>query len=1140
MAIAAPDINLPDGSGVQTYVVYSSNVKEHFITGSVDSNAIDVQVQIRGGGFVSDSTLIELDLPSFTTPNPSSYSNGLNLLPGDNQIDIRAIDVSGDTSPISTIIIRYVTDKEVSLQISPPTGIEVLRHKDKVTLVTTKNPEPEVLGYNIYASSESGGSEGGYYKLNYDLITDNYNETKNIPTHSEEIPFSHSNNNLRVTVIEEDDDGNLVKEISDSVIDLSAAVDDQVFDLDIIGKKSNTYFYFDHDRLDDETDGITNNDQFLNVPDTEPLYYVITAVGYDSRYNEYVESKYSSELVGLPLIIDTTIKDMAPRTRQDIVLSEIEQIQRNDPSVSLIPGSTTRDIHLDPPATELERLNFVADFIHRCQSFLTLLAIDDADGDGISDEVTTSPYKRTLRDSLFFTRDADVQILIDEAFDKKAGDYNVTREGSRRSIGQAVFYTSTKPTIDKPIETGSIIATTPDESLGVPSFSYEVTSQVTMFLSSIDSYYVSSRKRWEITANIRALTPGSDGNRPANQINKISSGAAGFSVINLEPTQWGRDIESNRSLAERASLALVSVDSGTTGGYLAAARKVPGVLETLVIEADNPLMMRDWDDLRLKHIGGKVDIWIKGLNEQETTDTFAFLFEVVENQTFEVIDAVNLVFRSTDPNLSEEKPLVEMLDDTVKGWGFRNITKATDFDLTGVVIQDYRTIQLDDSISQPVFDVDDVIVGDYRYQDTNIFIPTRQPIRRIVSVVGEASGTLDPINGYTLYKLDDPLWLGESVKATDYIKIVPYEGLPTGAVVVVNDESHILVGTKQEPLDSIGVDLTSIRVFNSERTLEYDGPSSSNPDYLIVEGSSTTPTSIVRVSSGSIVNGQAVSVDYEHDENFTVRYVVNDLIREVQEEISTSKHATADVLVKQAVENSVNIGNTVILESGVNRPRADSQIRTKVTQEISNRDIGGGIRQSDVIHAEEKVSGVDYVIVPLSEMVWADDSRILRNSLLSDYVELSSLHSGTNKAYLLITALAASTIDGGGPSSIHKGVFQDDQAMTLASSLNDITDAANQAYIIGKDGASITGYSDDATLLGEGYDSDELVLERKNRTANRVVLSLTIVPEEDLPTDHDYTCSFVVRGDTGARDLIANSLESITLGDFNIIYSETD
>jgi len=1139
MAFNAPNISLPDNSGFSNYIVYSSNIKEHFIYGNVDPNTIDVQVQIRGGGFVSDSTLVALDLPNFIIPNQSNYPNGITLIPGVNQIDIRAIDVNGNVSPISSVLITYVTDKELSLQISQPTGLQIYRHRDEITLTIIGDGNENIVGYNVYASKESGGISTGYFKLNKSIISEYVNEFEDLQVSNEQIVYSHSDGNLHILLTEEDNDGSVQRVISDSVIPLVNTPSSQITSISVVGKNTLPTYSFTHNRLSTEDDGITNNEQFIDVTDDQPLYYVVTAIGYDSRNREYLESKYSSELVGVPLIIDSTIKDMVPISRQDIILDEIKSIQRVNPSVSLIPGSSTRDIHIDPPASELERLAFISDFIHRSQSFLTLMEIDDANHDGISDPVATSPYKLALKSALFIVDNDDVQYLIDDAFDKLAGNYNTPRKGAQKSIGQEVFYTTKKPTKTLTAERGAIVSTTSNTDLGIPSVSYEVTSQVSMQITNIDSYYVPSRRRWEITANIRALDTGLAGNRPANQIDKVTSGAAGLSVINLEPTQYGYDIESNSLLAERAMLALSSVDSGTKGGYLASSISVSGIQESLVIYAGHPLMMRDWDEVRKKHIGGKVDIWIKGLNEQEVTDTFSFSFDIVQNKRFEIIDSTNFIFRSLDSNLTENNPLVEMLDDPIKGYGFRNTTKGYDFDLTDVVIVDYRTIQLSSLVSQPSFDFDDIIVGDYRYQSSNYYIPIRQPLRRVISIIGEVSGTLDFEHGYSLFKLDDPLLYGESVKSNDYIAIYPYNGIPSGASIIVNDEIHILVGTRSELLRSIGVDLTSIRVFNSTRTIEYSGPESSNPDYLIIPGTTNTAASIVRVQGGSIFNGQQVSIDYEHDENFTVRYVVNDLIRIVQEKIDSKKHITADVLVKQAIENSITIENTVVLNSGSDRALADSKIRTGVSNEVSSRKIGGGIHQSDIVKIYEETPGVDYVILPFSTMIWSDSSQMIRDELLSDYIELPSLHSGSNKAYILITALSSNTIDGGGYENQHRGVFKDGQIITLVTNLETICDEYDRAYIIGKNGAIIVGYSDDATLIADGFIEDvDIAQERLNRTSNRIVLSLEFDPNMVMPDDHTWTCSYIVYGDTGARDLNANKLEALTLGDFNIIYSE--
>jgi hypothetical protein len=1139
MAQIQPQIYLPDATTTATIVIFSSNVKTQMISGYVDPNAIDVQVQIRGAGFVSDPTLVALDLPNFQIPNPASYPDGLTMLPGDNQIDVRSVDVSGNLSLISSVTIRYVTSRELALQVTAPTGIEMQRNKDSITLVTSKNPEPAIVGYNFYASKESGGVLTGYFKINQAMVSQSFSVLEDTTLSQEDVTYHHHNGTLHVSVTEENGT-TLVQDISNSYTPLVGTYTDQVLTLNVTARQPVEYFKFEHDRNGSTNEGFINNEQFLDVNNDQPLFYVITAVGYDAANREYVESRYSAEFVGLPLIIDTTIKDMTPRTRQDIILSEMKTIQLVNPDVSLIPGSTTRDIHIDPPASEMERLGFIADFIHRAQSFLTLLAIDDPNSSGTSIAVRLSSYKQALRDAFQFTTDTATQALIDDAFDKRAGDYNVLRLGAQKSIGQEVFYTSTRPTRDMTIARGDLVGTIADAELGIPAVTFEVTSTVVLPLTSLDSYYNTYLKRWEITANIRAVTPGSDGNRPAGQIKKIVSGATGFSCTNDKPTAYGYSIESNRHLAERAMLSLSSVDSGTTTGYLATASRVPMVQEAIVVEAANEYMMRDWDDLRLKHIGGKVDIWVKGLNEQEVTDTFAFMFETATNTRFETVDAPTYTFRSLDPSLSVDNPLTEMLDVPSKGYGFRNVTKGTDFNLAGVTYVDYRTIRLVAAPPfpqppQPPFDPEDIIVGDYRYQVSNQFVTSRQPVRRIISVVGEVSGTLSADTNYLLYKLEDPLLEGESTRAHDYIQIMRYNGIPSGATIVVNDERHVLVGSRAEALGSIGVDPASVRIFDTTRVIEYHGPESSTPDFLIVAGTATTPTHVVRLSTGAIANGQEVSIDYSHDENFTVRYVVNDLLRTVQSAIDVKKHATADVVVKQAIDNVINIENTVILISGADRSLADSNIRTRAVSEVDNRPIGGGARQSDVIHAIEGVKGVDYVVVPFSKMAWADDSLVLRDALYNNYVHVSSLDSGTNRVFILVEPLSAATIDGGGPTNRHRGVFMDSQAMTLTT-VTGIAHAPSQAFIIGAGGLSIVGFSDNATLTAEGFTSDEWDAERKKRTANHVLVSLDIA---DDPSHHDFTCSFITAGDTGTKDIVVGALSVASIGTLNIIYDET-
>jgi hypothetical protein len=111
--------------------------------------------------------------------------------------------------------------------------------------------------------------------------------------------------------------------------------------------------------------------------------------------------------------------------------------------------------------------------------------------------------------------------------------------------------------------------------------------------------------------------------------------------------------------------------------------------------------------------------------------------------------------------------------------------------------------------------------------------------------------------------------------------------------------------------------------------------------------------------------------------------------------------------------------------------------------------------------------------------------------------------------------------------------------MTLASGISTVGQSINQAFIIGSGGAVILGYSDDATLLSEGYLADQLVTERLRRTANHVLVSLSgSGSPQDVPANHAYQVSYVVRNDNTSHDIVAADVEFIDLGNFTLTYRE--
>jgi hypothetical protein len=1133
----APQIALRDGSGFTTNLVFSTNLESIFITGTVDVNTVSVQLSVNGGAFVSDPNLVSFVLQTFTIPNLAVYPTGLPLEFGVNTILIRTIDIVGGVSATSSVLVTRV-ETITTDGIRIPTGIRLHRHRDSVDLLVAVAVVPNAVasfqGFNFYASTSPAGATG-YFKINEKPVTSptEYEESDILAYDDLTVwdvdPQAYA---IRLRVSEEDQFGNELAVRLNTTHDNTVLAGKLRFTGNLQNYEFENFVVFTHRRAG--SPGTTNSAQFANVSDSDPLYYVVTGIYFDPTTNTEIETPYSQEVLGAPLIIDTTIRDLPGRTQAQIVTDYMTAVLRVNADISLIPGSVTRDVDIDPFASEAERIWFMLDFVHRSQSFLTLLAVDNVSGNGVSDPVAGSAYKQAIKSALGLGTNSSVQNLIDQQFDKLAANVNKTRLPGRQAVGTLVVYTATRPTKDLQVPAGTFAVSTAVSGSSAQRF--RIGGSYVMSSANADSFYNFNEKRYELRVSIVAEQAGSAGNVPAGSI-KTLIGISGLQAINESATVFGDNVQSNADLAASSMLGFASVDTGTETGYASTAANKIGVIKTEIVKSGDPLMMRDYDDVRKKHIGGKVDVWIQGVQERQAQDKFAFSFEIARDTRCQIIDVTNLIFRVLDSRVTLTTPIIEILNNPSQGLGVRNATLGLDYDLTGVSILDYQTFKLNTSIAQPATAVDDTILADYRFRVVNQFFMTLQPVRRVVSVVGEVSGALDPSTHYELFKTDDPLLDGESTIARNYVAITPSGGIPSGDTITVNNELHVMIGFEQEPLDSIGINTATIRVFNEQRTIEFDPPGSVAPDYDIIQGTPTTPARIVLTSASKIASGQEVSVDYVHDENFTVTYVINSLLQQLQAILNVKRHVTADVLAKQAIQNDIDIETTVQLKKGSSKALTDPVIRNNVSLNLNKKVIGEGVAQSNVDAAINDSTGVQFNVLPMAKMAYADGSHKLRESVLSTYHHLNSLDVGGNIAYILTNSLEYPTTDGGGLSTEHKGVFQDDEVMALADDLNLVCFVTNQAFIIGAGGATIAGYSDDATLALEGFLPNEYVQERLRRTANHIVVSLlgSGLPP-DNPENHAYAVSYVIRGDSGSHDITVSQMEIISLGTFTITY----
>jgi len=1152
MATSTPQVYGPDNVLRET-VYFSTTLERRFFQGTATQDTVDVQVSINGGGYTSDPDLILFTGTKWTVPNPAADPNGLLLLSGVNTVEVRAVLLSGSVTSAAKATATLIDEATVGIVATSPTGASVEQLDRAVRVSVPQVDAAGFQGFNFYASLYAGGGATGYTRVNLNTVTAGVTTQTTtafatVLTDADVLVDSLGNPVAdplywRLTAAQEDGNGAVLQ----TDLNEAYAVPETARKLRLSGTLSSVenvvVYSFEHNRLatPTSTPPTISVGSFASAMSETPLYYVVTAVYYNASQNVEYESTFSPELVAHPLSITTALGAFPTTSRQDIVRSFITAVHRSNPQIKVEAGSVLRDTVIDPFSSESERLRFVLDFFHRARTPTLLLQVDDPTGSGTSIAVPSSPYKIGLKAAFYLTSDASVQALINSCFDAYASNFGVVRRTSTYAQGEVTFYTTTRPTGSLVIGLGTVVTGGGQQ--------FTTTRAASISFAQLASYYNPVTGRYQVTIPVRAVTAGPSGNVGAGQVRALVTRIPTLSVTNAAAMFGGDTTESNLALTERVLNTLASVDSGTERGYYQTAAAVPSVVSVSVVGAGNPLMQRDL--YNGQHLGGKVDVWVQGTNLATVTDTFAFTYEVAQDVQFVLAgDPANLTFQAIDPNLSPTNPIIEVLDYPLAGYEFKNATTGEVFDLTGVTITSYNTVQLSTSVAQPTVTLTDVVLGSYRRRAGVDFVLPRQPVASVTSVVGVVSGTL-PATAYTLYHPNSPLAYGRSTLAGDYLNISGYSDpttgalIPTGEALTVTSESHVLIGAYPEFLDNLGALYYTIEVWNADKTVQYKGPNdpSGDYDYTIDLGTQTTAVSIRRTETGDIPNGATVLIDYAHDENFVVTYKTNVIVSVAQNAIDEKKHATADVLAKEAVVVPLDIEATLVLGQGQDRSAVDTALRTNLTNFFAQLRLGDAVRQSDIISVMENTAGVSYIVVPLSKLVRQKGSQVVQEVLSTDVAYdstlITSLTTSSALVYIINQELSAATVDGGGAVGDYKGVFQDEVALDLLASdalLTSLGTAAGRAYILGSGGRSITGYSDDTTLIAEGYTTtSQITARRLELTANRVLVSLAI---GDSPTAHTYATTYIVGVDKGAKDVDPGEAECLTLGTLTFTYDE--
>lgn len=274
---------------------------------------------------------------------------------------------------------------------------------------------------------------------------------------------------------------------------------------------------------------------------------------------------------------------MAIRDLGTIVADALIYIQSKIPSLTLLTGSVARDVVVDAPAQEHNRLWTELDRVQRQQ---------------------------TLSDDAAFT---------DEELTKLAGSYGLQRLGGTAATGIVTFRlrTFSISSADVTIPVGTELSTRAGV-VATGALSFTTTAESTFVAANAETYFNPATNLYEIDVPVQASDIGTIGNVAADTITVLISSIEGApTVTNSIVTSGGSETETNAALLARILTKVVGTAAGTVSGLQSLINSNSNVIASLVIVPGDEELVRD-------EFGNAADVLIIGEILTSVTDTKAF------------------------------------------------------------------------------------------------------------------------------------------------------------------------------------------------------------------------------------------------------------------------------------------------------------------------------------------------------------------------------------------------------------------------------------------------------------------------------------------------------------------------------------
>lgn len=305
-------------------------------------------------------------------------------------------------------------------------------------------------------------------------------------------------------------------------------------------------------------------------------------------------------------------------------------------------------------------------------------------------------------------------------------------------------------------------------------------------------------------------------------------------------------------------------------------------------------------------------------------------------------------------------------------------------------------------------------------------------------------------------------------------------------------------------------------------------------DYTLKVDPTSGAATISRILTGTIPDGGTVKVSYWYLEPFVFSTQYPAFVQVLANQLATTKHAAADMLVKAMVANPIDITLSVTLTANTAPEAVDLTIRTVINIVLDNA--RGTLYQSELIRQVQAITGVQSVQVPLIKCAKSDASYDIGvviptgttwNTIKGDPAFAAFNNPPLNSWITSAPVLPDSTIPSGGDPDAVVNFLYEGQVFRRAMSVSDFMTKSTTPTRLAQEGTPGSFY-----IIG----TNDSGIDAAYQAAYAQKIMLVVPQDVPNPGNLNYLCTYQVFNEGGAKDVTVSATEYLAPGRITINY----